>query len=685
MTNLVLARSVRELQISFVSLHRCYHVGRAGSVNTAIARGLRKSRGMGFRGKVKVDDQDPREKYRLRNGISEYKSPPPKQVRPEMVRERRGERSKPTGLHIRRQGEYAGKQEFSAKRVARDSKYADLRERLSVDVDQEGGGRRRHEKEENFERLGRPSKGPYNTRPYGRSADIESYDRTSQPVESYPSLSFGKSSESKPRRSVSDDRRSFMKTSSEFYESRIPERSSKFDNRRSSRKGSSESYRSRAPERSSKFDDRRSFGNLSSEPHGSRASERSSTFNGRRDPSGYKASGEEAIARFVNGSPEKSGNYSDRSSASGNSSGRDDKHTDYAPPTGPRFTQVVDNRIPLSIPYTTPASEFLYGTSVVEAALSSRRMPRRKLYKLYIYTGEKREDVERDVAIAKLAKTNGVDIMRVNGEWLRLLDKMSGGRPHNGYILEASPLPKLPVTSLGQLTSSDGLDGFEVSLDYQSREEATVNGTSNFIPTVRKLSGRKPLVLLLDSIVDPGNLGGIIRTASFLGVTAIAISSRNSAPFSPVVLKASAGASENMTLFTVNKPAGFVVDSKAAGWKVFAAVAPSKKNDPAMPASMSTDDLADPLSEDPCILMLGSEGEGLRWNLRSKADVDLYIQGSGHSHNVDSLNVSVAMGILCNSFLRRSRTKRSTPAVDQNGKEDLVLQERVQQPEGDLF
>jgi 21S rRNA (GM2251-2'-O)-methyltransferase len=684
MTNLVLARSVRELQISFVSLHRCYHVGRAGSVNTAIARGLRKSKGMGFRGKAKVDDQDPREKYRLRNGIPEYKPLPPKRVRPEVVRERRGERSKPTGFRIRRQGEYAGKKELSAKRVARDSKYAGLCERLSVDVDQEGGGRRRHEKEESFERPGRPSKGAYNTRPYGRSADMESY-RTSQPVESYPSLSFGKSSESKPRRSVSDDTRPSMKTSSEFYESRIPERSSKFDDRRSSRKGSSESYRSRAPERSSKFDDRRSFEKGSSESHGSRASERSSTFNGRRDPSEYKASGEEAIARFNDRSPEKSGNYSDRPSASGNSSRRDDKHADYAPPTGPRFTQVVDNRIPLSIPYTTPASEFLYGTSVVEAALSSRRMPRRKLYKLYIYTGENREDVERDVAIEKLAKKNGVDIMRVNGDWLRLLDKMSGGRPHNGYILEASPLPKLPVTSLGQLTSNDGLDGFEVSLDYQSREEAAVNGTSNFIPILRKLSGRKPLVLLLDGIVDPGNLGGIIRTASFLGVTAIAISSRNSAPFSPVVLKASAGASENMTLFTVNKPAGFIVDSKAAGWKVFAAVAPSKKNDPAMPASMSTDDLTDPLSEDPCILMLGSEGEGLRWNLRSKADVDLYIQGSGHSHNVDSLNVSVATGILCNSFLRRSRTKRPTPAIDQEGKEDLVLHARVQLPTGDLF
>ena len=49
--------------------------------------------------------------------------------------------------------------------------------------------------------------------------------------------------------------------------------------------------------------------------------------------------------------------------------------------------------------------------------------------------------------------------------------------------------------------------------------------------------------------------------------------------------------------------------------------------------------------------MLGSEGEGLRWNLRSKADVDLYIQGSGQSFSVDSLNVSVATGILCHAFL----------------------------------
>jgi len=343
--------------------------------------------------------------------------------------------------------------------------------------------------------------------------------------------------------------------------------------------------------------------------------------------------------------------------------------------SGPKFTQVADSRIPLSIPYTTPASEFLYGTSVVEAALSSRREPRRKLYKLYIYDGENRENSDQDAILERLARRSGIEVVQAGKDWLRVMDKMSGGRPHNGYILEASPLPRLPVTSLGQLTTVDGQDGFEVSIDYQSREEAAVNGTSNFIKIPRSRYGRKPLVLLLDSIVDPGNLGGIIRTAAFLGVTAIAISSRNSASLTPVVLKASAGASEDVTLFMVNKPAGFVVDSKNAGWKIFAAVAPTKKNDPAMPVSMSTDQLDDPLSEDPCILMLGSEGEGLRWNLRSKADADLYIEGSHQrATTVDSLNVSVSAGILCSSFLKRSKPKQRA-SIRQEQDEDTAVPE----------
>ena len=84
--------------------------------------------------------------------------------------------------------------------------------------------------------------------------------------------------------------------------------------------------------------------------------------------------------------------------------------------------------VPLAIPYTTPASEFLYGTSVVNAAL---KYSRRRFYKLYLYTGPDRVNTSQDTAMERLAKSKGVEVKQVHNEWLRILDKMSAGRPHN--------------------------------------------------------------------------------------------------------------------------------------------------------------------------------------------------------------------------------------------------------------
>ena len=83
---------------------------------------------------------------------------------------------------------------------------------------------------------------------------------------------------------------------------------------------------------------------------------------------------------------------------------------------------------PLSIPYTTPASEFLYGTSVVVSALQASR---RKFYKLYIYEGDNRTNQDQDTKMRELALERNVMAKRVRGEWLRVMDRMSGGRPHN--------------------------------------------------------------------------------------------------------------------------------------------------------------------------------------------------------------------------------------------------------------
>lgn len=92
----------------------------------------------------------------------------------------------------------------------------------------------------------------------------------------------------------------------------------------------------------------------------------------------------------------------------------------------------VKDKIPLSIPYTTPASEFLYGTSVIFAALTAMR---RKIYKLYVYDGENREASVKQFSIQDLARDRKVEVIKVEGEWLRIMDKLSAGRPHNVCLL----------------------------------------------------------------------------------------------------------------------------------------------------------------------------------------------------------------------------------------------------------
>ena len=307
-----------------------------------------------------------------------------------------------------------------------------------------------------------------------------------------------------------------------------------------------------------------------------------------------------------------------------------------------------DPNIPLSIPYTTPASEFLYGTSAIMAALLSSR---RKLYKLYVYAGDNREDLQQDIKIRQLALKRSVVVERVKEDGLRLMSKMSAGRPHNGYILEASPLPRLPVTGFQSVEKRNG--AFHVILTHQSHEEAAINGTNTNIEY--KVSfPRYPFVLLLDGILDPGNLGAILRTAFFLGVDTVAISNRNSAPVSPVAIKASAGASEALPLVSVSKPANFIDQCKSNGWKIFAAAAPTPDKRTGLGNYLSVSDLGGYIRSQPCLLILGGEGEGLQWNIRRKADFDVGINGPriGQS-NVDSLNVSVAAGLLCEAFLRK--------------------------------
>ncbi|EAW10770.1 RNA methyltransferase [Aspergillus clavatus NRRL 1] len=327
-----------------------------------------------------------------------------------------------------------------------------------------------------------------------------------------------------------------------------------------------------------------------------------------------------------------------------------------------RFTETMPEflkhhiKVPDFISHATPASQFLYGTSAVEAAL---RCGRRQMYRLYIYQGDTDELGSNRSKLRKLALSKNIKVKMAYAGWDRLFDQMSSGRPHNGCILDASPLPVLPIKSLCAVPSLD-VNEFRVTLAAQSREEALVNSTNDRIEIRHPPNRRRyPVIILLDGIVDKGNLGGIIRSAYYLGIDAIVFAGRNCAPLSPVTIKASAGAAENMPMLKVTNEVDFIQQSKANGWQFYAADAP------VLGATyLDNFDMAmtrNPLTQAPSVLMLGSEGFGLSPHIKSQADSIVSIPGAraptewgtdSDPARVDSLNVSVAAAILMEMFLR---------------------------------
>ncbi|KAJ5238342.1 hypothetical protein N7468_002961 [Penicillium chermesinum] len=360
------------------------------------------------------------------------------------------------------------------------------------------------------------------------------------------------------------------------------------------------------------------------------------------------------------------------------------------PHKGPRAHKVTHTmperirehtKIPDSVPYTTPASEFIYGTNAVEAAL---RCSRRQLYKLYLYQGANEELGAAKVTLRKLALSKGIPTKIAFAEWDRLLDKMSAGRPHNGCVIEASPLPKLPVRSLLEVPAVTE-DSFRVELAPQTREEALVNGTNDqlsiiYPPDMRPGSQtrRYPVALLIDGVVDTGNLGAIIRSAYFLGIDAIIFAGRNSAPLSPVTIKASAGAAENMALLQVRNEVEFIQKSQENGWKFYAADAPGPGAtyvDRALADGKDTMSTS-PTAQAPSVIMMGSEASGLSGHIKSHADAFISIPGARHGLDmgvqsdparIDSLNVSVAAALLMDMFMR-TPLAMSKPAPRSKGK-----------------
>ena len=291
------------------------------------------------------------------------------------------------------------------------------------------------------------------------------------------------------------------------------------------------------------------------------------------------------------------------------------------PPTAPR-----------SLPFSQADSEFIYGTFAVKAAIAARR---RTLHKLYVYTPDVQKNHWRD-EVENEARTAGVEMKKVNGRtWLSTFERTSEGRPHNGFLLEASPLPTQTVVG--------GLKAIVRTPDSEISSSGRVQTKSH----------RFPFYLFLDQILDPGNLGAIIRSAYFFGVDGIIIPEHNTAPITAVAVKASAGAAEYLPLLRVRNEVAFIQKSRENGWCFYgaAAVLPGRSSAPKRPSEDDEHGVGEALYQRPTVLVLGSEAEGIRPRIARALDRTISIGTSASHLGVDSLNVSVAASILIRDFV----------------------------------
>jgi len=161
------------------------------------------------------------------------------------------------------------------------------------------------------------------------------------------------------------------------------------------------------------------------------------------------------------------------------------------------------------------------------------------------------------------------------------------------------------------------------------------------------LAGEAPLLVALDQVQDPQNLGSICRTAECAGAAGVVIPERRAAEVTPAVCKASAGAVEHLLVARVRNMADFLADARRGGCWCYGASAPSGRGERS-PVAYDAPDYGGA----GVVLVLGSEGAGLRPRVAQACDELIALPLLG---KVDSLGVGAAAAALLYEILQNRR------------------------------
>ncbi len=153
---------------------------------------------------------------------------------------------------------------------------------------------------------------------------------------------------------------------------------------------------------------------------------------------------------------------------------------------------------------------------------------------------------------------------------------------------------------------------------------------------------KKPFLLVMDGIVDPRNLGAMLRSAECAGVTGVLLPKHRSTKITPTVAKTAQGAIEHLPIGSVSGiPKGLSLLKEKGVWTV------------GLDSDASTEIFELGVADEPLALVLGSEGQGLGRLTRERCDLLAKIPVFG---SIESLNVSVASAIACFEIAQRRRS-----------------------------
>jgi 23S rRNA (guanosine2251-2'-O)-methyltransferase len=207
----------------------------------------------------------------------------------------------------------------------------------------------------------------------------------------------------------------------------------------------------------------------------------------------------------------------------------------------------------------------------------------------------------------------------------------------NGEVAEAAAASGVPVKNVSRARIE------ELALAGTHQGVAALVGPYQYVELYEILSVPEPLILILDGVTDPHNLGAVLRVADGAGASGVVIPKDRAVGVTAAAVKASAGASEHVAIARVTNLRRAIDRMKEPGVWVYAAEVGG--------TAYTGLDLSGPVA-----LVLGSEGRGVRRLVREGCDGAVSIPMLGA---VGSLNVSVAAAVLLYEA-RRQRGWRRT-------------------------